>query len=121
MVRILIIDDEPKLVDVISSYFEKEGFQTVSVFNGKDALYHLKVSSFDFVILDLMLPDISGEELCQMIRDNHSIPILILSAKYGEDDGTYGLSIGASDYMKKPFSPRELVLRVKNILRQSNL
>jgi two-component system, OmpR family, response regulator ResD len=121
MVSILIIDDEPKLVDVISAYFEKEGFQTVSVFNGKDALYHLKVFTIDLVILDLMLPDISGEELCEMIRDNYSIPILILSAKYGEDYESYDLSIGASDYIKKPFSPRELVLRAKNILRQTNL
>jgi DNA-binding response OmpR family regulator len=121
MVTVLIIDDEPKLVDVISSYLEIEGFHTIKGYTGKELLNHIDHSSVDLIILDLILPDISGEELCQIIRQQHSIPIIILSAKTREDERIFGLSVGADDYMAKPFSPVELVLRVKNILRRSNV
>jgi DNA-binding response OmpR family regulator len=121
MVTVLIIDDEPKLVDVISSYLEIEGFNTIKGYTGKELLNHLDHSSVDLIILDLILPDISGEELCQIIRRKNSIPILILSAKTREDERIFGLSVGADEYMTKPFSPVELVLRVKNILRRSNI
>lgn len=119
MISILIIDDDPKIVEVITSYLQKEGFYTLTAFNGKEALYSINVNSIDFVIIDLILPDISGEELCQIIRRNYSFPILILSAKTAVADKINGLSIGADDYMTKPFSPRELVLRIKNVLRRS--
>lgn len=119
MKTILIVEDEPKLLEVVSSYLEKEGFHTLEALNANEALNHIKRKSVDFVVLDLMLPDMSGEELCQRIRQAHTLPILMLTAKVNEEDRINGLSLGADDYMVKPFSPRELVMRVKTILRRS--
>lgn len=120
MKTILIVDDEPKLREVVSSYLKKNGFRTLEASNGKDALHYISAENVDFVVLDLMLPDMSGEEICQTIRRQFSVPILMLTAKINEKDRIKGLSIGADDYMIKPFSPRELVLRVKTILRRSD-
>jgi DNA-binding response OmpR family regulator len=117
---VLIVDDEPKLLEVVSSYLKKEGFLTIEASNGKDALGYIRNEVVDLVVLDLMLPDIDGEEICQRIRQQKSIPILMLTAKVKEEDRIKGLSLGADDYMVKPFSPRELVLRVKTILRRSD-
>jgi DNA-binding response OmpR family regulator len=119
MKTILIVDDEPKLLEVVSSYLRKDGFLTLEASNGKDALHYISTKTVDLVVLDLMLPDISGEEICQTIRRQVSVPILMLTAKVTEEDRIKGLSLGADDYIVKPFSPRELVLRVKTILRRS--
>jgi DNA-binding response OmpR family regulator len=119
MKTILIVDDEPKLMEVVSSYLRKDGYLTLEASNGKDALHYMSTKTVDLIILDLMLPDMSGEEICQTIRRQFSVPILMLTAKVNEEDRIKGLSIGADDYMIKPFSPRELVLRVKTILRRS--
>ncbi|WP_144703026.1 MULTISPECIES: response regulator transcription factor [Fictibacillus] len=119
MKTILIVEDEPKLLEVVSSYLKKEGFNTLEALTANDAIYFIKNNSVDFVILDLMLPDMSGEALCQRIRQTHTLPILMLTAKVSEEDRINGLSLGADDYMVKPFSPRELVLRVKTILRRT--
>ncbi len=119
MKRILIVDDEKKIRDVIASYLHKEGYETIEAQSGNEALETIQRTSIDFIVLDLMLPDRSGEEVCQMIRREESIPILMLTAKVKEDDKIQGLSLGADDYMIKPFSPRELVMRVKTILRRS--
>ncbi|MGA4720628.1 response regulator transcription factor [Fictibacillus nanhaiensis] len=119
MKTILIVEDEPKLLDVVSSYLKKEGFNTLEALTANDAIHFIKNNSVDFVILDLMLPDMSGEALCQRIRQTHTLPILMLTAKVSEEDRINGLSLGADDYMVKPFSPRELVLRVKTILRRT--
>lgn len=119
MKTILIVEDEPKLLEVVSSYLKKEGFHTLESLTANDAINLIKNNSVDFVILDLMLPDMSGEALCQRIRQTHTLPILMLTAKVSEDDRINGLSLGADDYMVKPFSPRELVLRVKTILRRT--
>ncbi len=116
---ILIVEDEPKLLEVVSSYLKKEGFNTLEALTANDAIHFIKNNSVDFVILDLMLPDMSGEALCQRIRQTHTLPILMLTAKVSEEDRINGLSLGADDYMVKPFSPRELVLRVKTILRRT--
>ncbi|MGM0805970.1 MAG: response regulator transcription factor [Bacillota bacterium] len=116
---ILIVEDEPKLLEVVSSFLKKEGFNTLEALTANDAIYFIKNNSVDFVILDLMLPDMSGEALCQRIRQTHTLPILMLTAKVSEEDRINGLSLGADDYMVKPFSPRELVLRVKTILRRT--
>lgn len=113
------MEDEPKLLDVVSSYLKKEGFNTLEALTANDAIHFIKNNSVDFVILDLMLPDMSGEALCQRIRQTHTLPILMLTAKVSEEDRINGLSLGADDYMVKPFSPRELVLRVKTILRRT--
>ncbi|WP_137790595.1 response regulator transcription factor [Bacillus sp. E(2018)] len=119
MKTILIVEDEPKLLEVVSSYLKKEGFNTLEALTANDAIHFIKNNSVDFVILDLMLPDMSGEALCQRIRQTHTLPILMLTAKVSEEDRINGLSLGADDYMVKPFSPRELVLRVKTILRRT--
>nr|WP_231620398.1 response regulator transcription factor [Fictibacillus sp. 26RED30] len=115
----MIVEDEPKLLEVVSSYLKKEGHNTLEALTAKEAINYLINYSIDFVILDLMLPDMSGEALCQRIRQTHTLPILMLTAKVSEEDRINGLAIGADDYMVKPFSPRELVQRVKTILRRS--
>ncbi|MCK6259540.1 response regulator transcription factor [Fictibacillus sp. KIGAM418] len=120
MKTILIVDDEAKLLEVVSSYLRNEGYQTIEASTGQEAIKQIKKSPIDFVILDLMLPDIKGEEVCQLIRQEVSIPILMLTAKVKEEERINGLVLGADDYMTKPFSPRELVMRVKTILRRSN-
>lgn len=119
MKTILIVDDERKLLEVVSSYLRNASFATLEATTGKDALHFINRNSVDLVVLDLMLPDMSGEEICQKIRRHSSVPILMLTAKVKEEDRIKGLSLGADDYMVKPFSPRELVLRVKTILRRS--
>ncbi|SFE90994.1 DNA-binding response regulator, OmpR family, contains REC and winged-helix (wHTH) domain [Bacillus sp. OV194] len=120
MKTILIVDDEAKILEVVSSYLRNEGYQTIEATTGQEAMKQIRKSPIDFVILDLMLPDISGEEVCHLIRQEVSVPILMLTAKVKEEERINGLSLGADDYMTKPFSPRELVMRVKTILRRSN-
>ncbi|WP_409305742.1 response regulator transcription factor [Peribacillus sp. SCS-155] len=120
MKSLLVIDDEQKIRDVIRSYFQKEKFQTIGASTGKEAIALVERQHFDMIILDLMLPDIPGEEICMSIRRKSSTPILMLTAKVQENDKLHGLAIGADDYMVKPFSPRELVMRVKTILRRSS-
>lgn len=112
------MDDEPKILNVVSAYLEKEGYQVFTASNGKEALELAERKSPDLIILDLRLPDIAGEEVCQRIRQKRDTPILMLTAKVEEEDKIRGLAIGADDYLTKPFSPRELVARVKAILRR---
>lgn len=118
--NILIVEDEQNIVDVIRAYLLKEGYNVLVAQNGKDALQTLNNHSISFVILDLMLPDLSGEEVCINIRKKSSVPILMLTAKVEEEDKIYGLNIGADDYITKPFSPKELVARMKAILRRND-
>ncbi|RPI36361.1 MAG: DNA-binding response regulator, partial [Nitrospiraceae bacterium] len=116
--RILIIEDEKKISEIVKVYLEKEAFRVSLAETGNEALKALKENP-DLVILDLMLPDIPGEELCKIIRENSDVPVIMLTAKSGEEDRVKGLGIGADDYVVKPFSPRELVARVKAHLRRS--
>ena len=115
---VLIIEDEKKISDVVRAYLEKEGFRVRIAGNGTDALTFFREGP-DLIILDLMLPDMAGEELCRIIRESSDVPIIMLTAKSGEEDRIKGLGIGADDYMVKPFSPRELVARVKAHLRRA--
>lgn len=115
---ILIVEDEKKISEIVRAYLEKEGYRVRLAETGEQALKLLK-DAFDLVILDLMLPDIQGEELCSIIREGSEVPVIILTAKSGEEDRIKGLGIGADDYVVKPFSPRELVARVKAQLRRS--
>ena len=115
---ILVIEDEKKISDIVSRYLQREGFKTLLADTGEKALKLLK-EPFDLVILDLMLPDISGEELCNIIRETSDAPVIMLTAKSGEEDRIRGLGLGADDYVVKPFSPRELVARVNAHLRRS--
>ncbi len=118
--NILVVEDEKKIRDVVSSYLEKEGYNPIEAENGSKAMEILNNSPIDLVILDLMLPDTSGEEICKRIRRGSSIPIIMLTARASEDDRIQGLSLGADDYVVKPFSPRELVARVKAIIRRTS-
>ncbi|MBJ6362589.1 response regulator transcription factor [Paenibacillus sp. GCM10012307] len=119
MKTILIVDDEVNIREVIRSYLQKEGFRTIDVETGREALQYVQTQPVDFVILDLMLPDMEGEEVCQAIRQIHSVPILMLTAKISQSNRIRGLAVGADDYLLKPFDPRELVARVRTILRRS--
>ncbi len=115
---VLIIEDEKKISDVVAMYLQRDGFRTEVADTGEKAIKLLQ-QPFDLVVLDLMLPDITGEELCKIIRERSDVPIIMLTAKSGEEDRIKGLGIGADDYVVKPFSPRELVARVKAQMRRT--
>lgn len=117
--KILIVDDEINLLMVVKDYLLLEGYEVFTADNGTKAMEIFYEIKPDFIILDLMLPDISGEEICKKIRRESNIPVMMLTAKISEDDKVEGLYIGADDYMTKPFSPRELVGRVRAILRRT--
>lgn len=119
MTKILVVDDEKVILEVLEAYFEKEGWEVLFASNGIDALKKVKEQSQDLIILDLMLPDISGEEICRLVRKDSNVPIIMLTAKSAEDDLINGIVIGADDYVTKPFSPREVVVRVKALLRRT--
>ena len=116
--KILVVEDEEKIADIVRAYLEKEGFAVSVAGTGQKAISMLK-EGFSLVILDLMLPDISGEDICRTIRNDSDLPIIILTAKSEEEDRVRGLGIGADDYIVKPFSPREVVARVKALLRRT--
>ncbi len=118
---VLVVDDEENIVSVVKAYLENEGYIVFTAYNGRDAIEIFNKEVVNFVILDLMLPDLSGEEVCKSIRIKSHVPILMLTAKVEESDRIYGLDIGADDYMVKPFSPKELVARVRAILRRSGI
>lgn len=115
--RVLIIEDEKKISDIVTLYLHRENFIVDVAATGEDGLLLLKESP-DLIILDLMLPDIPGEDICRMIRERSNIPIIMLTAKSAEEERIRGLGIGADDYVVKPFSPGELVARVKALLRR---
>ena len=116
--KILIIDDEKPINDLIRSYLAKEGFIPLSAFNGKEALELIKSEKPHFIILDIMLPDIEGVNLCLEIRKTNNSPILFLSCKSEEIDKIIALSVGGDDYLTKPFLPGELIARIKAHLRR---
>src|SRR5436305_3501276 len=118
MQKILIVDDEKRITEFLEAYLVREGYEIHIADNGIDALKKAKSLSPDLMILDLMLPDISGEEVCRLVRKDSDLPILMLTAKSSEDDRINGIVMGADDYVTKPFSPREVVVRVQAILRR---
>jgi len=117
--RVLVIDDEPSVHDVARGYLEREGYQVLAAISGRDGLAMARDMRPALIVLDRMLPDLSGEEVCAAVRAESAIPILMLSARAGEDDRVRGLDLGADDYITKPFSPRELVARVRALLRRA--
>ncbi|MDK2809464.1 MAG: hypothetical protein PWR27_173 [Petroclostridium sp.] len=117
--KILLVDDEVKLLEVVKDYLIVEGYDVYTAERGKQAIELFHKLKPDFIVLDLMLPDLSGEEICKQIRMESDVPILMLTAKSGEEDKVHGLYIGADDYLTKPFSPRELIGRVRAILRRT--
>ena len=119
--RILVVEDDKKTASLIKLYLEREGFQTIIAYDGQQALKLAEQHRPIFVILDLMLPLLDGWEVCRRLRQSSDVPILILTARGEEVDRVSGLTLGADDYVVKPFSPRELVARVKAILRRGRL
>ncbi|RPI34713.1 MAG: response regulator [Nitrospiraceae bacterium] len=121
--HILVIDDEPDIVDLVAYNLKKDGFVVSTAPDGEEALRKINTEDFALIILDLMLPGIQGMELCRMLKKSprtENIPIIMLTAKVEEIDRILGLETGADDYMTKPFSPRELVARVKAVLRRAS-
>lgn len=119
--NILIVDDEPNIIDLATLYLKQGGFSVEGVSTGKEALARQQSRNPDLVILDLMLPDIDGFEVCRQIRARSRVPILMLTARRENVDKIVGLELGADDYLTKPFDPREMVARVKAILRRSQV
>jgi DNA-binding response OmpR family regulator len=119
--QILVVEDDKKTASLIKLYLEREGFQTVIAYDGQQALELAEQYRPVFVILDLMLPLVDGWEVCRRLRQSSNVPILMLTARGEEVDRVSGLTLGADDYVVKPFSPRELVARVKAILRRGRL
>lgn len=117
--KILLVDDEKKIVDVVKSYLENSGFSVVEANSGSAALQQFEKENPSLIVLDLMLPDMQGEEICRAIRKTSQVPIIMLTAKIEEDEILKGLNIGADDYITKPFSPRQLVARVEAVLRRT--
>jgi two-component system alkaline phosphatase synthesis response regulator PhoP len=118
--KVLIVDDEEAIVKLVSFNLEKEGFETLAAYDGREALDIIRREPLDLVVLDVMLPEMDGLSLCRQLRlDGIQVPILMLTAKDGEIDKVLGLEIGADDYLTKPFSPRELVARVRALLRRT--
>ncbi len=116
--RILVVDDERRMVGFIRLNLEQDGFEVIEAFNGSEALNRLRDSLPDLILLDVMMPDIDGFEVLRMMREISQVPVIMLTAKGEEDDKVKGLELGADDYITKPFSPRELVSRVKAVLRR---
>ncbi len=117
--RILVVDDEERMVRFIRMNLEHDGFKVSEAFNGKEAIQKIRDVTPDLILLDVMMPDIDGFEVLETVREVSQVPVIMLTAKGEEDDRVRGLELGADDYVTKPFSPRELVSRVKAVLRRT--
>jgi two-component system KDP operon response regulator KdpE len=117
--RILVVDDEERMVRFIRMNLEHDGFEVSEAFNGKEAIQKIRDVTPDLILLDIMMPDLDGFEVLETIREVSQVPVIMLTAKGEEDDRVRGLELGADDYVTKPFSPRELVSRVKAVLRRT--
>ena len=121
MDKILLIDDDVELTKLLEEYLQQEGLQITLAHNGEDGLDKINKQSFDLLVLDVMLPGLSGLDLLPLIRAKHDLPVLMLTARGDEIDRIIGLELGADDYLAKPSSPRELLARIKAILRRSRM
>ncbi|MFC1959725.1 response regulator transcription factor [Chloroflexota bacterium] len=118
---ILVVDDDPHIVELTTLYLEKESYRVISALDGAQALHKITQEAPDLMILDLMLPKVDGWEVCRRVRADSDLPILMLTARDDDVDKIVGLELGADDYLTKPFNPRELVARVKAILRRTEV
>ncbi len=119
--RILFVEDEKTIREAVSAYLEREGYWVTSAADGQEALEQFAKHRFDLIVLDLMLPKVPGEQVCRVIRDASDVPIIMLTAKGELEDRVRGLELGADDYLVKPFSPRELVARVRALMRRAKV
>ena len=119
--RILLVEDEKTIREAVVAYLEREGYWVTPAEDGEVALDQFAKHRFDVIVLDLMLPKVPGEVVCQRIREQSDVPIIMLTAKGAEEDRIAGLELGADDYLVKPFSPRELVARVRALLRRAHV
>jgi len=118
MSKVLVVDDDPGIVRVVRAYLEQEGFQVLAAYDGKKAMHIARHDKPDLVVLDLMLPEMDGWDVCRALRKESDVPVIMLTARVEETDKLIGLELGADDYVTKPFSPRELVARVRTVLRR---
>lgn len=118
--RILVVDDDPSLREVVRFSLEQAGFEPVEAKNGKEALEKFAAHEPDLIVLDIMMPEMDGNEVCKTIRQTSSVPIIFLSSRDDEIDRVLGLELGGDDYVTKPFSPRELVARIKAVFRRTS-
>jgi DNA-binding response OmpR family regulator len=118
MKTILVVDDEKRLVMLIKAYLTDAGFNVVTAFNGRDALFVARDAKPDLIVLDIMMPELDGHDFMRIHRKERNTPIILLTAKVEENDRILGLELGADDYVTKPFSPREIVARVKAVMRR---
>ena len=118
MSRVLVVDDDPGIVKLVRTYLEQVGFEVAVAYDGKKAMQIARNDRPDLVILDLMLPEMDGWDVCRALRKESDVPIIMLTARVEESDKLIGLELGADDYVTKPFSPRELVARVRSVLRR---
>ncbi|MBQ5440471.1 MAG: response regulator transcription factor [Clostridia bacterium] len=121
MYRILIVDDEPDIIQLIKRYAEREGYETVSADDGSKAIELCKSSDFDIIVMDVMMPDTDGFTACKKIHEFKDIPVLMLSARGTEYDKLFGFEVGVDDYVTKPFSPKELMARIKVIVNRHSI
>ena len=117
--KVMVVDDEPRLISVVEAYLEQEGFEVATASNGQEALFVARETRPDLIILDVMMPEMDGYEFLRLHRKEAETPVILLTAKVEEDDKVIGLELGADDYVTKPFRPRELVARVRAVLRRS--
>ena len=118
MSKVLVVDDDPGIVKVVRAYLEQDGFRVLVAHDGKKAMQIARNERPDLVILDLMLPEMDGWDVCRALRKESDVPVIMLTARVEESDKLIGLELGADDYVTKPFSPRELVARVRSVLRR---
>lgn len=121
MSRILVVEDEVKIADVVKAYLNKENYDVTIAYDGKNAIEKFDNNNFNLILLDLMLPDISGEEVCKYIRKTSQVPIIMVTAKIEDEDKIEGFNLGCDDYICKPFNMKELVLRVKAVLKRTEI
>ncbi len=119
--KVMIVDDEKDIVDFVRAYLEKEGYPTIEAYDGKSALRLWREHRPDLIVLDVLMPKLDGLGFCREVRKESEVPIIILSARSEEEDRLSGLDLGADDYMVKPFSPRELVARIRAVLRRRKI
>ena len=115
----MVVDDDKKIVQLVSLYLRREGYRILQAFDGQEALELARSQQPDLIVLDLFLPELDGADVCRLLRTESRVPIIMLTARATDDDKLLGLDLGADDYLTKPFNPRELVARVRAVLRRT--